>query len=259
MTRRKSSHVSSPSAFGAALRASSRVNFKRPPGAVTGSAKPYLDAENYRRKSLAESKTCKSFRVSVEVYQSVNVTVRPRTLTYWAHPNRALRIRLRWHRRLCVFERCTEASKAAVFCAQFEASLVGSPIIDTEHLLLGLLRVDPSTMQAVAEPLSLDSVRKAATRWHEPRTRTSTSCDLPLGPEAKQSMLSAALIADSYSSSTIRSEHHLMALIYLTGAHAALILEEAGASRRRLCEARKDLEAWYFLFSGRALPCRQAT
>jgi ATP-dependent Clp protease ATP-binding subunit ClpC len=140
-----------------------------------------------------------------------------------------------------VFERYTEASRASVFCARFEASLVGSPIIDTEHLLLGLLRVDPSTLQAVAEPLSLDSVRKAATRWHDPRTRTSTSVDLPLGPEAKQSMLSAALIADSYSSSMIRSEHHLMALICLTGSHAAIILEEAGASRRRLEEIMSGL------------------
>jgi ATP-dependent Clp protease ATP-binding subunit ClpC len=84
-----------------------------------------------------------------------------------------------------VFERYTEASRASVFCARYEASLVGSAIIDTEHLLLGLLRVDPSTIQAVAEPLSLDSVRKAATRWHEPRPKTSTSVDLPLGPEAK--------------------------------------------------------------------------
>jgi ATP-dependent Clp protease ATP-binding subunit ClpC len=144
-------------------------------------------------------------------------------------------------RRLCVFERYTLASRAAVFCARYEASLVGSPIIDTEHLLLGLLRVDPSTMQAVADLLSLDSVRKAGTRWHEPATRTSTSVDLPLGPETKQAMFTAALIADGYSSSVIRSEHHLMALIGLTGAHAAIILEEAGASRSRLEEIVRGL------------------
>jgi hypothetical protein len=54
-------------------------------------------------------------------------------------------------------------------------------------------------------------------------------------------MFSAALIADHYSSSVIRTEHHLMAMIGVTGEHAAVVLEEAGASRSRLEEIVRDL------------------
>jgi len=47
-------------------------------------------------------------------------------------------------RKQAVFERYTEKSRRAVFFARFEASRYGSRYIETEHLLLGLLREDRS-------------------------------------------------------------------------------------------------------------------
>ena len=41
-----------------------------------------------------------------------------------------------------MFERYTEKARRTVFFARYEASQFGSPVIDTEHLLLGLLRED---------------------------------------------------------------------------------------------------------------------
>ena len=51
---------------------------------------------------------------------------------------------------LDLFERFSTASRKAVFCARWEAGFVGSEIIDSEHLLLGLLRVDPTIFQFIA-------------------------------------------------------------------------------------------------------------
>ncbi len=39
-----------------------------------------------------------------------------------------------------MFERYTEMARRVIFFARYEASQYGSPYIETEHLLLGLLR-----------------------------------------------------------------------------------------------------------------------
>jgi ATP-dependent Clp protease ATP-binding subunit ClpC len=39
-----------------------------------------------------------------------------------------------------MFERYTEKARRVIFFARYEASQFGSPSIETEHLLLGLLR-----------------------------------------------------------------------------------------------------------------------
>ncbi len=41
-----------------------------------------------------------------------------------------------------MFERYTEKARRVIFFARYEASQFGSPYIETEHLLLGLLRED---------------------------------------------------------------------------------------------------------------------
>ena len=43
-----------------------------------------------------------------------------------------------------MFERYTEKARRVIFFARYEASRYGSPCIETEHLLLGLLREDAS-------------------------------------------------------------------------------------------------------------------
>jgi ATP-dependent Clp protease ATP-binding subunit ClpA len=41
-----------------------------------------------------------------------------------------------------MFERYTEKARRVIFFARYEASQYGSPYIETEHLLLGLMRED---------------------------------------------------------------------------------------------------------------------
>ena len=41
-----------------------------------------------------------------------------------------------------MFERYTEHARRAIFWARHVASVIGSPFIESEHLLLGLLRED---------------------------------------------------------------------------------------------------------------------
>jgi ATP-dependent Clp protease ATP-binding subunit ClpC len=39
-----------------------------------------------------------------------------------------------------MFERYTEKARRVIFFGRYEASQLGSPFIETEHLLLGLMR-----------------------------------------------------------------------------------------------------------------------
>ncbi len=61
-----------------------------------------------------------------------------------------------------LFDRFSMASRKAIFCARAEASLAGSKVIDTQHVLVGLIRVDPGTLQLIAQRITLNSVRETA-------------------------------------------------------------------------------------------------
>ena len=63
--------------------------------------------------------------------------------------------------RACRFERYTEKARRAIFFARYEASLFGSPYIETEHLPLGLLREDKAlTNRFLRSHASVESIRK---------------------------------------------------------------------------------------------------
>lgn len=133
-----------------------------------------------------------------------------------------------------LLERFSTASARVCFCARVEAGLVGSDAVDTQHLLLGLLRVDPSTLRHVAQPITLNSVRDAAIRWHALGDKVPTFVDLPLSLDSKLVFENAVSFADDHEFSFVRTEHLLLALMTMTASHAATILEEAGASLSRL-------------------------
>ena len=60
-----------------------------------------------------------------------------------------------------MFERYTEKARRVVLFARFEASQYGSQYIDTEHLLLGLMRENfPLMSNMIGYGISSDGIRK---------------------------------------------------------------------------------------------------
>jgi ATP-dependent Clp protease ATP-binding subunit ClpC len=142
-----------------------------------------------------------------------------------------------------VFERFSTAGRRAVYSARREAGLVGSKIIGSEHLLLGLLRVDPATFEFIPQPVTLVSLRRAAVRWHMPGEKLLNSMDLPISEDVKLAFNNAVSLAEAHGSSFVRTEHLLLALTTVPNSHAAVILEEAGASialLKQLVSGRQD-------------------
>ena len=86
-----------------------------------------------------------------------------------------------------MFERYTEKARRVIFFARYEASQFGSPYIETEHLLLGLLREDKALANRfLRSSAALESIRKQIEAHTTIREKVSTSVDLPLSHECKR-------------------------------------------------------------------------
>src|SRR5579864_4181447 len=138
-----------------------------------------------------------------------------------------------------MFERYTEKARRVIFFARYEASQFGSPYIETEHLLLGLLREDKAlTNRFLRTHASVESIRKQIEGHTTIREKVSTSVDLPLSNECKRVLAYAAEEAERLSDKHIGTEHLLLGLLREEKCFAAEILHERGL---RLSTIREEL------------------
>ena len=134
-----------------------------------------------------------------------------------------------------MFERYTEKARRVIFFARYEASQFGSPYIETEHLLLGLLREDKAlTNRFLRSHASVESIRKQIEGHTTIREKVSTSVDLPLSNECKRVLAYAAEEAERLSHKHIGTEHLLLGLLREEKCFAAEILHERGLARINL-------------------------
>jgi hypothetical protein len=111
-----------------------------------------------------------------------------------------------------MFERYKEKARGLVFFARYEASQFGSPYIETEHLLLGLLREDKAlTNRFLRSYASVESIRRNLENYTTVREHVSTSVDLPLSNECKRILAYAAEESRAAWSQAHWSYHHIHA------------------------------------------------
>ena len=70
-----------------------------------------------------------------------------------------------------MFESYTEKARRVIFFARCEASKVGSPYVETEHLLLGLLLKDKSLGVVLQQKLLATSCLELGSRRSPGRSR----------------------------------------------------------------------------------------
>jgi ATP-dependent Clp protease ATP-binding subunit ClpA len=128
-----------------------------------------------------------------------------------------------------MFERYTEKARRVIFFARYEASQYGSPYIETEHLLLGLLREDPGLRTQFLGPTNVSAdIRTEIERHIARRERISTSVEMPLTEECRKVLKLAAEESDRLGHRHIGTEHVLVALLRVEGSFAARLLRERG-------------------------------
>ncbi len=138
-----------------------------------------------------------------------------------------------------MFERYTERGRRVIFFARYEASNFGSTAIETEHLLLGLIREDKNlTQRFLRDSSSIESIRKEIEGRTTIREKISTSIDLPLSNECKRILAYANEESDRLNHRHIGTEHILLGILREVKCVAAEILHERGL---RADAIREDL------------------
>jgi ATP-dependent Clp protease ATP-binding subunit ClpC len=130
-----------------------------------------------------------------------------------------------------VFERYTEKARRTVFFARYEASQYGSPFIETEHLILGMLREDKALINRIlhaANRETADTLRAEIESLTTKRPRTSTTVEVPLSQECKQILAFANEEADRLSQKSIGTEHILLGILREEKCFAAEMLAKRG-------------------------------
>jgi ATP-dependent Clp protease ATP-binding subunit ClpA len=143
-----------------------------------------------------------------------------------------------------MFELYTEKARRVIFFARYEASGLGSPCIEPEHLLLGLMRESRGLFAPPRFPVgSHESLAKRIAEHRQKLPPIATSVDLPLAAEAKQVMAHAVEESRSMGHAFLGTEHLLLGILKEQDSFAAKLLSEFGLSseeyRRELQEAEK--------------------
>jgi ATP-dependent Clp protease ATP-binding subunit ClpC len=130
-----------------------------------------------------------------------------------------------------MFERYTEKARRVIFFARYEASQFGGQYIETEHLLMGLLREDKTLAnQFLRSHSAIDSIRKQIEGVTPVRDKVSTSVDLPLSPASKRILAFGAEESERLGHKYIGTGHLLAGVMREEKCFAAEMLTQRGIS-----------------------------
>jgi ATP-dependent Clp protease ATP-binding subunit ClpC len=136
-----------------------------------------------------------------------------------------------------MFERYTVKARQTVFFARYAASQLGSPQIEIEHLLLGVLRADIDlATRLVGAARQLEPIRERIEKQRPAQPSFSTSIDVPVSEESKRALTYAAEEAALLHHQHIGPEHLLLGMLRLDESFTAQLLRENGITPERLRE-----------------------
>ncbi|HEY0701556.1 MAG TPA: Clp protease N-terminal domain-containing protein [Candidatus Acidoferrales bacterium] len=134
-----------------------------------------------------------------------------------------------------MFQRYTESARRVIFFARYEASQFGTPTIEAEYLLLGLLRENSSfASRLFGERKELESLRLEIEKRVTKSTPLPTSVEIPLSLQSKNILHMATEEAERLGSSGIGTEHLLLALLKEKASFVAQILEKHGIEAKKV-------------------------
>ena len=136
-----------------------------------------------------------------------------------------------------MFERFTTNARRVIFFARYEASEYGSAYIETEHMLLGLLREDPFLMRKCLKPSAQGTEIRTEIEKHITRhERVSTSVEMPLTDESKKILELAEQESKRLGHRHIGTEHLLLGMLRMETSLAGKILRARGVNMEALEE-----------------------
>src|SRR6266852_1278429 len=134
-----------------------------------------------------------------------------------------------------MFDRFTERARRVIFFARSEASTLSTGWIETEHLLLGLIRED----KVLQDALSIDAmyaIRKQIEGLPRPNPSIPTSVDLPLSRESQRVLSLGAEESDKLHHKFIDTGHLVLGLLRIE-CLATSLLQQKGIGYKGVRES----------------------
>ncbi|HEX9163741.1 MAG TPA: ATP-dependent Clp protease ATP-binding subunit, partial [Thermoanaerobaculia bacterium] len=118
----------------------------------------------------------------------------------------------------------------ALFFARYEASKLGSRVIESEHILLGVLREGEEIIKEIFSRFNVkpEQIRREVEGDRLFVDRISSSAELPLSEESKKILAYAAHEAESMLHQYVGTEHLLIGILRVESSTAARILTAKG-------------------------------
>ncbi|HUP22288.1 MAG TPA: ATP-dependent Clp protease ATP-binding subunit [Thermoanaerobaculia bacterium] len=148
-----------------------------------------------------------------------------------------------------MFEKYNEKARRALFFARYEASKLGSRVIESEHILLGILREGEDTITELLRRFRIkpEDIRREIEGERVFVERISSTAELPLSEESKKILAYASHEAESMLHQSVGSEHLLIGILRVEGSLAMRILGQYGldtyAVREEVLSIVKEREA----------------
>ncbi|MBK9964275.1 MAG: ATP-dependent Clp protease ATP-binding subunit [Holophagales bacterium] len=129
-----------------------------------------------------------------------------------------------------MFEKYNEKARRALFFARYEASKLGSKVIESEHILLGILREGEDVTREIFTRFNVkpDDVRREIEGDRVFAERVSSSQELPLSEESKKILAYASHEAESMMHPYVGTEHLLIGILRVDPCVASRLLSGHG-------------------------------
>jgi ATP-dependent Clp protease ATP-binding subunit ClpC len=142
-----------------------------------------------------------------------------------------------------MFEKYTQKALMAIFHAREETSRFGTPRIESEQLLLGLLAADKSMFgRYLGGKTSATEIREAIVQATEVRPPTPTSVDLPLSNECKRILTFGAEESASSGRQLVDAKDLLLGILREEDSFAARLLVDRGLDLERARNMAKGIK-----------------
>jgi ATP-dependent Clp protease ATP-binding subunit ClpC len=129
-----------------------------------------------------------------------------------------------------MFEKYNERARRALFFARYEASKLESRVIESEHILLGLLREGEETFSEIFRRFQVEpeDIRREIEGGRVFAEHVSSTAELPLSEESKKILAYAYHEAEGMRHATVGAEHLLLGILRVEGCTAMRILAQHG-------------------------------
>jgi ATP-dependent Clp protease ATP-binding subunit ClpC len=150
-----------------------------------------------------------------------------------------LLVAMNLYQRIVVFETFTEKARRVIFFARYEASQFNSSSIQTEHIMLGLLREIDKTSYRLLDQIDvqIELLRKNLILSLTTRDITTTSevpyCEIPINDDVKRIFQYAIYERKRFRHNEVDIEHLLLGMLREPNCPAVRFLEIAGVDTVR--------------------------